>query len=228
MSTGAVAESLFATGVLQTRDEDVTTTGHFEATVEEYAAEVAGLPPDELPALVGDRLDREAVVEPLAELGAEDPRIVAELFALQDHLDPSSDDDTLALLPVLWLFRPVETPTDGVPDSFVPVPATHLPHLTRIYSPALVYVWLDDCAPCEALKDDLESIFGEPEPPRLMPFAVYGPDHRAFLRETYSVTAGPVLLFMLGGQVDSRLYGDQPERTVRSELSTLLERGSTA
>jgi thiol-disulfide isomerase/thioredoxin len=221
MSAGVDAESLFATGVLRARGEDVTTTECFETAVEEYAAEVVALPPDELAALVGDRLEREAVVEPFAELGVEDPRYVAELFALRDHLEPSPDEDWLALLPVLWLFRSTGTPTDGVPDPFVPVPATHLPHLTRIYSPAIVYVWLDDCPPCETVKSDLESIFEEPR--ELMPFAVYGPDHREFLAETYGVTAGPALLFMLGGRVDSRLYGAQPERTVRSELSTLLE-----
>lgn len=219
-------ESLFATGVLRVRGEDVTTTERFESAVEEYAAEVSSLPLAELASRIGERLEQGTLVEPFAELGTEDPRTVAELFALQDHLEPSPDDDWLALLPVLRLFRSVETPTDGVPDPFVPVPATHLPHLTRIYSPALVYVWLDDCSPCRTVKADLESIFEEP--PELIPFAVYGPDHREFLAETYDVTAGPVLLFMLDGRVDSRLYGAQPERAVRSELSTLLERRPSA
>lgn len=222
MSSGVTSESLFSAGVLRTRGEDVTTTERFEAAVETYAAEVSTLPSGELASLLGERLEREAVVGPFAELGAEDPRTVAELFALQDGLESSSDDDCLALLPVLWLFRHVETSTEGVPEPFVPVPATYLPHLTRIYSPSLVYVWLDDCPPCEAVKADLESIFEEPR--ELLPFAVYGPDHREFLAETYDVTAGPVLLFMLGERVDVRLHGAQPERAVRSELSTLLER----
>jgi thiol-disulfide isomerase/thioredoxin len=222
MSPGVTAESLFAAGVLRDRGADVTTTADFEAAVEEYVEKTSVLPSDELAALLEERLDRGAIVEPFAELGVTDPRTVAELFALQDRLEPSSDDDWLALLPVLWLFRSAETPTEGVPDPFVPVPATYLPHVTRIYSPSLVYVWLDDCAPCETVKADLESIFEEPR--ELMAFAVYGPDYREFLAETYDVTAGPVLLFMLDGRVDLRLHGAQPERTVRSELSTLLER----
>lgn len=232
MEDAAASESLFTTGVLTTREGEVTTTERFESAVDGYVDEVAGRTREDLADLVRDRVEREAVVDPFAALGAEDSRTLAELCALHDHLTGDggeaaaaaafvSSGDWLSLLPVLRLFRPVETPTDGVPESFVPVPATHVPHLTRIYSPAVVYVWLDDCPPCETVKDDLESIFAEPQ--AVMPFAVYGPDHREFLADEYGVTAGPALLFVLDGAVDARLYGAQGKRGIEAELATLRE-----
>lgn len=234
MEDATASESLFTTGVLTTRDGEVTTTDRFESAVEGYVDEVAELTNEELAGLVRERVELEGVVDPLAALGADDSRTLAELCALHDHLTAAADSgevatagpflssgDWLSLLPVLRLFRPVETPTDGVPESFVPVPATHVPHLTRIYSPAVVYVWLDDCAPCETVKADLESIFADPQ--GVMPFAVYGPDHREFLADEYGVTAGPALLFVLDGTVDSRLYGAQGKRGIEAELATLRQ-----
>ncbi|QLG64151.1 thioredoxin family protein [Halorarum salinum] len=238
MNDGADGEALFTSGVLAAADGVATTSADFESAVDGYLDEVAGLDRGGLADLVGGRVDRPAVVDPLAALGAEDPRTVAELCALADFLTteptPEGDDagrssadaggpprDWLSLLPVLRLFRPVETPTEGVPDPFVPVPAAHVPHLTRVFSPAVVYVWLDDCDPCETVKADLESVFESPR--EVMPFAVYGPDHREFLAEEYEVTAGPVVLFVRDGAVDSRLYGAQGPRSIETELDVLRE-----
>lgn len=219
---GAVdSELLFDTGVLTTQRRNVTTTDGFESEIEAYAEEIAALSFEDRANRIRDRVGREGVIEPFAELGADDPRTLAELFALHDRLEPTESDDWLSLLPVLRLFRPKEMPTDGVPESFIPVPATHLPHLTRIYSPAVVYVWLDDCPPCDTVKEDLESIFEKPR--GAMPFAVYGPTDQEFLGEEYDVTAGPALLFVRDGGIDSRLYGAQPEQTVESELREICE-----
>lgn len=227
MENTTASESLLTTGVLTMEDGEVKTTDHFEFAVEEYTEEAAALSPEELSDSVKDRIGREAVVEPFVDLCSEDPRTVAELFALYDHLNSTADDakplsdDWLSLLPVLRLFRPLEIPTDGVPESFIPVPARHVPHLTRIYSPAVVYVWLNDCLPCDAMKADLESVFEEPQD--VMPFAVYGPEYREFLANEYEVTAGPALLFIRDGTVDSRLYGAQGSRTIEAELVKFRE-----
>jgi thiol-disulfide isomerase/thioredoxin len=211
---------LFDAGILTARNGTVTTAGEFESAVEEYVPEIADRSYESLTDRIADRVDRPDVAKTFAELGADEPRILAELFALHDRLDPAASNDWLTLLPVLRLFEPRGMPTDGVPESFVPVSAEHVPQFTRIYSPAIVYIWLDDCPPCETVKADLESIFAEPQ--GVMPFAVYGPDHKTFLREKYSVTAGPALLFVRDGGVDARLYGAQPKETVESELEKLL------
>ncbi|WP_135806524.1 YbbN family protein [Halorussus marinus] len=215
MSSNSV---LFDAGVLTVDGEAATTTGEFEEAVTDYTAEFAGRDADDLLPAVRRRVDEETVVEPLAALGATDPRTVAELCALADRLEPAADDEWLQLLPPLWLFRgdDYDVRTDGVPAAFVPVPATHLSHLTRVYSPAVVYVWLDDSESCELARRDLEAVFEEPR--GVMPFAVYGPADWEFLDREYDLTAGPALLFVRDGAVEARLYGAHGPATVEAEL----------
>lgn len=122
----------------------------------------------------------------------------------------------LQVLPTLRLFRDDDVRADGAPEQFVPVPATQLPQLLRIYSPALVYAWLDDSERCDLAKRDLEAVFEEPQ--GVMPFAVYGPAYRDFLEREYSVTAGPAMLFTRDGEVEARLYGAHGAATIETEL----------
>ena len=210
---------LFDAGVLASRGGEVTATERFEARVAEYETEAGDPDADDVGEAVRERVEAGSIVEPLVGLCLEDPRSLAELCALEEYLSPVADD-WLAYLPVLRLFRPDGVATDGVPESFVPVAAEVLPHLTSVYSPSLVYVWLEDCPPCDAVKEHLEAAFERPR--AVQPFAVYGPAHAEFLTETYDVTGGPALLFMRDGEVESRLYGDYGERVVESELERLI------
>lgn len=220
METTTSTESLFASGVLSGEEGDVTLSTRFETSVSDYESEVSTLPRDELPVLVRERVDGGVDVEPFVELGEKDPRTLAELFALSDRME-TPPTDWLPLLPVLRLFRTETPPMDGVPEPFIPVSGDLLPAFAGIYSRLLVYVWLDDCAPCDALKDRLESIFDQPR--GVLLFAVYGPANKEVLEGTYGVTAGPALLFMRDGDVDSRLYGDHMERVIDNEVDRLLE-----
>lgn len=220
METTTSFESLFASGVLTGGEGDVSLSTQFETSVSDYESTVSTLPGDELSRLVRDRLQDGMDVDPFVELGEKDPRTLAELCALSDRLE-TPPTDWLTLLPVLRLFR-TETPSmDGVPEPFIPVSGDLLSPLASIYSRLLVYVWLDDCPPCDALKDRLESIFDGPR--GVLLFAVYGPANREVLEGTYGVTAGPALLFMRDGGVDSRLYGDHMESVIENEVDRLLE-----
>lgn len=209
-------DTLFDAGVLTVVDGAATTTETFEDAVEDYVVEFEGRHADDLVPAVRSRVDDEAVVEQLAALGAEDPRTVAKLCALSDRLEPAADDEWLQLLPPLRLFRADGVRTEGVPEPFIPVPATHLLQLTRVYSPSVVYVWLDESESCELARRDLEEVFEEPQ--GVMPFAVYGPAYREFLSREYDLTAGPALLFMDDGAVEARLYGAHGPATVEAEL----------
>ena len=226
---------LFASGVLTTAEDEVTLSDEFEADVRAYLTTFEECSTETLTAEIKTAVDDDAVVEPLATLGNNDPRTIAELRALADRLGSDdgtsgtdggmsgtnggplgADGDPLQLLPSLRLFRADEVRTDGVPESFVPVPATQLPQLLRIYSPALVYVWLDDSESCDLAKRDLEEVFAEPQ--NVMPFAVYGPAYKEFLDREYSVTAGPAVLFTRDGTVEARLYGAHGAATIEAEL----------
>ncbi|WP_129113634.1 thioredoxin family protein [Halegenticoccus tardaugens] len=219
-------EVLFTAGVLTTRRGEVTTTDRFESTVDKYTDDVTGLSTKELVSFIQKHVRRERLIGPFVDLCSKDQRTIAELCALQDHLESTGNngvvsDTSVLLLPVLRLFRSITSPLDDVPQPFIPVPASHIPHLTRVYSPVVVYIWLDDCPPCDILKTDLESIFENSR--EVMPFAVYGPDHQDVLADEFEVTAGPALLFMRDGAVDSRLYGAQDSGAIEAELGKLRE-----
>jgi len=226
-------ERLFTAGVLTADGEAVTTTDEFDALVETYATTVTDANREELRRIVERHVDRSDLIEPLVELGLDDPLSVAELCTVADRIAATEGvedegvplEDWLGLVPVLRLFRTPTPRTEGAPDVFVPVPAPHLPQLTRIHTPSVVYVWLDDCDPCETVRHDLDDIFAEPQ--GVMPFAVYGPDHVSFLSEEYEVTAGPALLFVRDGQVQSRIYGAQGPKSIESELSKLRDPTAT-
>ncbi|MDR9431159.1 MAG: thioredoxin family protein [Natronomonas sp.] len=219
MTHTAEGERLFERDVLKIRAGSVSLMDTFEATVEDYERRFTDCPRDELTSEVDARVDGDLIVDALVELGLIDPRTIAELCALADQLDPSTNDGWLQLLPVLRLFRSENIRDDGAPEQAIPVPADHLPFLTEIHSPTLTYIWLDDCPPCDSLKRSLESIFEEPQGVSL--FAVFGPDDSAFLAREYRVTGGPALLFMRQGAVETRLYGDHEEQLVRAELERL-------
>lgn len=216
----SLGNSLFDAGVLTTVDGEVTLTERFEESVESHLAAFEGRSTDELATELRGRVDNEVAVDALAALGDDEPRMIAELCALSDCLEPDDDTDWLRLLPPLRLFRSDVSRPDGVPESFVPVPATLLPQLTRVYSPTLVYVWLEDSEKCDLAKRDLETVFEEPQ--GVMPFAVFGPAHREFLDREYDLTAGPALLFMRDGVVEARLYGAHGPGTVQTELERHL------
>lgn len=220
MGDATGTDALFSAGVLRTRDDDVTLASAFAAAIEEYESEVSRRSRDELADLIRENTGDETDVEAMLALGEKDPRTIAELCALAQRAD-GLPSDWLSLLPVLRLFRRESGPTDGVPDPFIPVPGELVPPFARIYSRLLVYIWLDDCPPCDALKDRLESIFDRPT--GILLLAVYGPADRAVLAREYDVTAGPALLFMRGGRVDSRLYGDHAERVIANEVDRLNE-----
>lgn len=214
-------ELFFSSEILVEADDSVSLSPSFESSVDDYREAIADSSREALASLITECVNEERVVEPLVRLGEKDPRTVAELRALHDHLSTQSEGNELTLLPVLRLFRADDIRTDGSPEPFVPVPGDQLPQLATIYSPVLVYVWLDDCPPCDTLKNRLESIFDQPR--GILPFSVYGPDHKEFLAREYDITAGPAILFVKDGTVDARLYGAHGTDVIIDELERLQE-----
>lgn len=205
---------LFEAGVLGHDGGEVALNDEFARTVETHKTTFEGCSATELEAEIRDDEFNEAIIEPLAALGESDPQSVAELWALTEYLENA--EDALQLLPSLRLFRSGDIRSDGAPESFIPVPGTHLPYLLEIYSPALVYVWLADSESCELAKRDLEEVFEEQQ--NVMPFAVYGPEYKQFLEQEYDLSAGPAILFTRNGTVEARLYGAHGPATIEAEL----------
>ncbi len=93
--------------------------------------------------------------------------------------------------------------------------------MTGLYRHVLVYVWLEESEPCEAMKERLETEVTYPD--SVLLFAVFGPTAAETLDSEYSVTGGPTLLTVKGGQPDSRMYGITTTAALESELRILTE-----
>jgi len=106
-------ERLFTAGVLTADGEAVTTTDEFDALVETYATTVTDANREELRRIVERHVDRSDLIEPLVELGLDDPLSVAELCTVADRIAATEGvedegvplEDWLGLVPVLRLFE---------------------------------------------------------------------------------------------------------------------------
>ena len=133
-------------------------------------------------------------------------------------------DDTDALRAVLLLARldRAEPPDEGVPGAFTPLDGDLLDLVLLLTERAIVYVWRDDCPPCDVMREEFDDIFPEP-PDDVSLFAVFGPDWAVHLQEQYDVVGGPSTLFMIGTRVDVRLQGGQHRAVIDNELEKLLD-----
>jgi len=218
MDPADALELLLEVGVVEEDNRTLGLSASYRSRLESRLSELRDLPADDrLDAVAEQRGEDEAArLLDLAE-GSVDP--VAQYLTLTESLDRGGFEDRLRLIPTLQqLYRPA--PDRGAPDRFTPVHPDHLPFLLNLYERAVVYVWRDECPPCETMREEFDSLFPEPDD-QLALLAVYGPDGPQLLQERYSVTAGPTTLFVLDGEVDSRLLGAQYRSVIESEIETL-------
>jgi thiol-disulfide isomerase/thioredoxin len=163
---------------------------------------------------------------PEAASAVRDPTAdAADLIAVVDVLDeflPELDEsDGVRAAAALGCF---EQPTraDGTPEGFVPVPAGRLPFFLAAFSRAIVYVWREDCPPCDKMRSDLEEAFADANVEVAL-LSVFGPDAPRVLREEYDVAGGPTTLFVEDGRVESRLIGANEPSYVRDHLASFRE-----
>lgn len=156
-------------------------------------------------------------------LKRDDNLFLTRFDALREHLSSLSIEDQIRILVSLDRFVS-SVQAGGSPDGFLPIRGDRVRPLTTLVARSVVYVWLDDCDPCEIVKQDLEHLCRDLDPDGgIGLFSVYGPEWARVLREQYDVAGGPAILFMLGNTVDVRLYGPNARATVKHELEYLLE-----
>lgn len=158
------------------------------------------------------------------EVSEENIDFVSNLLALEQHSAIDSFERLAKLSLVLSWFQRGVPESGESPEHFLPIHGDQLPVVLDVYSPAIVYVWRHDCDPCKIVKNDFEDIFeGGPESDVAL-FSVYGPDYSRWLREAHDVVGGPMTLFVVNGQIDTRLHGAHEPQLVRRELETIRER----
>lgn len=147
---------------------------------------------------------------------------LAILLELDRHdVALSTDEVRRSLLIVDQLYRGVPR-ADGSPELFFPIRGDQMKLCTDLFPASIVYVWLEDCDPCDLIREDLEKIFPEP-PDDFALFSVYGPEWSRLLHESYNVEGGPVILFMLGDRVDTRFTGAYGTTAIENEVKTFRE-----
>jgi len=164
----------------------------------------------------------------IGEVVVENSGAAAEFSAMYSLLDDKLNDvsvqnrlDTVFILD--WFLRSMPE-NSGSPEHFLPIHGDLLPVVEAIYSPSIIYIWRQNCDPCELVVDDLEDIFEFP-PKNIRLFSIYGPEHTDLLKDRYDVIGGPTILFLANGSVDARLHGAHNQEVLEAEIEKIQERG---
>lgn len=210
-----------------TDDHDVLVDGGdrelaVAAPFEERLATLATVEEDALADEVASVTDDATRRDPLTSVATEDPSFVRRYVALREFAADLGHNEAIQSAFLVGGVIEGFPPTSGVPDRFLPIRGDQLETALSLYRRAIVYVWLEDCDPCDHVRADLEAAFDE-TPTEVALFAVYGPDWARFLEERLDVPGGPATLFVLNGEVDVRLYGAYGPSIIRRETEKLQE-----
>lgn len=222
METESTIEALIDTGVFNpTADEaGYGIAPSFEEAVEARREELTALDADMLETRVRAVLNG-GVAALVASVGADDQEFAAICLTLADRLD--AEDDVARVASVVQQYRRGVPRSEGSPGPFLAVHGDVLGTLTRLYERSIVYIWREDCEPCDTMRETLETQLSPDSDVAL--FAVYGPEYARTLVESFDVVGGPTTLFVREGRVKSRLQGAQHPESVASELRLLSGEG---
>lgn len=219
-SLGKLIDSNF---VERNSEDRYEPSAEFIDRLERWESDVAEMTDDEIYNKLHEATGDEDETEAILTFEGEQERLVAEYLTLCD-IDGISHAERLRLMSIFDTLLPSSLPTDGTPDAFLSVDGNRLPFLLSVYDRAIVYIWRNDCPPCDIMRDEFNEIFTSP-PDDLALLSVYGPDCAKLLQEEYGVTGGPVTLFTLHGRVDARLNGAQYPEVIETEIEKHRELG---
>ena len=154
-----------------------------------------------------------------------DDRECAYVYMVLSAVLSDLEEETRVQLAALVNANFGDPPRDeGAPRSFLPVHGEKLPPLANAHRRAIVYVWRDDCEPCDIMREHFDDILPT-APDDIALYAVYGPSAVDVLFDEYGVVGAPTTLFMLDGRVDCRLTKAQYPSVIETEIRKLRELG---
>jgi thiol-disulfide isomerase/thioredoxin len=207
-------ETLVEANVLAVDDEDrVTTTEDFETVRDLYHDVYDPLSEDEYYESVAGEFGLEgpeAAAEAIEDLGVTREGFVAYL-ALKSHLDAAFTREELARMAAVVT---QVGPSSAVPAGVEEIDDEGYEAFLADHPDAVVTVWRRNCAPCDAMKDDLDGILAAI--PEGVAVAGIEPVPPSDFRRNYRVDAAPAALLFRDGQEEERFTG-------RTDPETLAE-----
>lgn len=215
-------EALLDGGVLAETEDGFGVSSAFLDAVDRTRADVEGLDEAAVRERVAETTEDEERRALVVEVGTDDREFLATYLALNDVVTDLPVETRIRIVPMLQQFRESPPRNHGAPRAFVPIHGDRMRTVTRLFPRSIVYVWLDDCPPCDAMRATFDDLFEAP-PEGIELFAVYGPDYARYLHENYDAQGGPVTLFMIRDTVDTRIWGERADVVVESEVEKLRE-----
>lgn len=221
MDPTTLIDTLIDCGVLhETHASEIKISSHFATAVNSYEDSIQEGSGDDTVNFLSNRFDHVPTAR-LADAVNHDPLFVARLRKIVE-LSPEFSFKQAIISSVIIDNISIDPPLDGVPDSFLPLYGHRIPAVVPLFDHAIIYIWLEDCPPCETMYNEFNDLFPEP-PADLSLFAVYGPNSKRLLATEFDITAGPVTLFVSGGNIDCRLWGAHYQDTIESEIGNIKQ-----
>ncbi|MEF8814569.1 MAG: thioredoxin family protein [Halovenus sp.] len=221
MDPDSLFETLVDDGVLVASRGNSRLSEEFSEAVSDRAERVRddGFDP-ESPDLA--QLDRSRVVA-VRRAFEDDPTLLGTFWALGAFLSDVTFVDILRVLLVLDTLQHPPDREEGVPDSFLAIRGDRLAKFFPFIQHGMVYVWREDCNPCDTIVEQFEQLPSDASEGTLR-LSVYGPAWAELLETEYDVVGAPTTLFVADGTVDARLVGAHPANTIEQEIVTTRER----
>ncbi|WP_144906108.1 thioredoxin family protein [Halobellus captivus] len=208
-------ESLIEAGVFQLQADSIAFSDDFLRELDRTRDRLNGTSRDDKRPIVDAVTTDATETDTLLTLSDQVPAIVPEYLTLAEQTG-LTHTDRLRTLP--FFDTVLNSPPDGgAPEAFVSISGERLPLYVLLHDTAIIYVWRDDCPPCEEVRTTFDAIF-DSAPTDIALFATYGPDAAKKLDEWYDVVGGPATLFFSDGQVEARMYGAYAQSVLETEI----------
>ena len=223
MQSEALLSKLETAGILEKTDaEELILSDGFRSVVPNYRSKWNTISKDKLLKDLSDRYADGASVEAIFADNSDDLARICYFAAIHEELPDVPVEEQIRVATLCHSIWEGVSKVEGVPRTFLPVTGKDLPVLINAYQRAIVYVWRQDCDPCDLVKEDFENIFNPPTN-ELGLLAVYGPDSAEFLRNRYDIAGAPTTLFVRDGKVETRLIGAHYRGVFEAEIEKLRE-----
>lgn len=213
MEDNVLLERLKEAGILDCRDGDGDIADDVVADIENRGKDLTNTRWEELrPETADDRVG-------LCDISASD-EFKSTYITLYDELEWEDNYELLRLSSILYQSLYLNPQLDGCPKGFFGVTRESLCVLPNVNPKAILYVWIEDCEPCETMKKTLGKL-AETGITDVSLLSTNGNNNVEYLYERYDIASAPVTLFLHQTDVDTRYYGAVSSDALTNELEYL-------